>query len=349
MKALIPLLIVSTSALAVTTVQYAQRAGTERRRADEAQIAVQNHEARIRELQQAQNNLQEQLQQRARPPSEPVASSAQVAAPTPNPAPRRAGLQARGFLARAEPAISGGVEIRGGPMPFMAMEQQLSPAAQRYMRQQMKAGLRRQYEDLGPALGMSPEQSSKLIDLLSEQQSRSMAEPRKLNVDMKEAMQAARETQKRNYAEIAALIGQDKVPLWEDYQKSLPERSQVNMIREQMENMGVPITDDQRARLLEVVMEERQSNPRPMPSEGLPPEEMFAQSMKWQEEADKALLERAKTVLTPEQYQHYRDYQQWQSEMRNNSMRSFRAGPGGVMGLATSSSYAVTPDPPPEK
>lgn len=354
MKALIPLLIVSTSALAVTTVQYAQRAGTERKRADEAHVIAKKQEVQIHELQQVQGTLQQALQTAQRP-AEPAAETRATLTRAPAPPMKSLALRAApapagamGYAARIDAANGGAVSMSSArPLPYAPLQQQLSPAAQRYMRTQMKTGMRRQYEDLGPAMGLPQERADKFVDLLLEQQTRGFGDVRKLNVDMKDAMQAAQEMKKRNDAEIAALIGPDKLPAWEEYQKSMPDRAQVNMVREQMQSVGMPLTEDQRARLLDVVTAHRQSNPRPLPVENTPPEEMFAQSMKWQEESDRALLESAKSVLTPAQYQHYRDYQEWQSEMRNNSMRSFRMipGPGGAAVSATSSFIAADPPP----
>jgi hypothetical protein len=345
MKALIPLLIVSTSALAVTTVQYAQRASTERQRADEAQVLVQKHEVRIRELQQAQNNLDQQLQEAHRPAQlameQSMTAAVRPALPIPKTAPPRPPVPAMALLSRVEAGSGGGLALRNGQMAMNPM-QQLSPAAQRFMKYQMKNGMRRHYEGLDSAMGMSQEQADKLVDLIVEQQTRTITETRKLNVDMNEAMKAAQARKAHDDAEIAALIGQDKLPLWDQFQKSMPDRAQVNMVSEQLQNMGTPLTDDQRARLLDIVTEQRQSNPRP--TQELPPEEMVAQWTKWQDESERALLERAKSVLSPEQYARYRDYQEWQSEMRQNSMM-FRAMPGASGSVSATSSYIVA-DPP---
>ncbi len=51
-------------------------------------------------------------------------------------------------------------------------------------------------------------------------------------------------------AEVAALIGQDKLDEWQAYQKTLPERSQLNQVREQLDGAGVPMTESQRTEML---------------------------------------------------------------------------------------------------
>src|SRR5215471_15543411 len=78
MKALIPLLLVSTSALAVTTVQFAHRASTERKRAEDALAADRQHQLRIRELEKERGTLDQQLMDAQRP----MVTSAQSIAPS---------------------------------------------------------------------------------------------------------------------------------------------------------------------------------------------------------------------------------------------------------------------------
>ena len=357
MKALIPLLVVSTSALAVTTVQFAQRASTERKRADDAVALSQKHEARIRELEKMQS-----VPATAERPAALVESAtmlARGAAPVPQLLRERAVPPQSAPLTRAEAAGLPQVLSRSyGPMNE-------SPAAQRYMQTLRKASMRRQYADVGQALGLSQEQANKLIDLLSDPQSRMIANSGNAPMDRANIMQAAAEAKKRTDAAVAAVIGQDKVPQWEEYQKTMPERVQASMVHQEMQRMGMPLSDDQRARLVDILVEQHQQNPRPAPEQGIAPEEMRQASMKWQDESDKEFLERAKSVLTNEQYEQYRDYQEWQREMRNDALRNFRSAmpvnqsgqaviqqgvvvQQGAVGLSSSSAAILVPAPPPE-
>lgn len=333
MKFLIPLLIVSTSALAATTIQYAQRASSERKRADEALATTQKQEVRIRELQIARQELDQRLQETQR--MQAAAQSAPAKSTSQNPWSRAAGTNA------ASPGIAtfGVFSNMGGPQRAIAMAHPVpggffpgspmsraSPAAQRYLRAQTRQNLHKQYADLGDALGLSQEQSNQMIDLLADQMNRSMTEPRQALTDMASIVKQSHDMKARNDAELAALIGQDKVRLWQDYQASMPQRSQVNWIGEQLGTMGMPLSEGQRAQLLNIMntMREEQFNtPNPIVNQDLTQEERIEQSMKWQDESDQRLLERMKGVLTAEQYAHYSDFQAYQSEMRD-AFRKFR-------------------------
>jgi hypothetical protein len=333
MKLLIPLLIVSTSALAATTIQYAQRAGVERKRADEALLASQKQETRIRELESSYRTLEHQLMEAQRPePSPPTAStsappknsmpSAQaVRAPLPG---RAVGKAMYGVFSNTDPAASRGVSFVNAGSPWA----NASPAAQRYMKLQHKMMIRKQYEDVGPALGLSQEQTGKLVDVLADQMVRNMTQPRKALNDMQSMMKAAEETKARNDAEIANVLGQDKARLWQDYQRTLPQRSQINMISEQMEMLGEPLTSDQRSQLLTAMVDNNATPPAyPSYDLGLSHEERRAQAMKWQDEQERTLLESMKPVLNSRQLEMYRDYQAYQKEMRDSMMRNLPPPP----------------------
>jgi hypothetical protein len=111
----------------------------------------------------------------------------------------------------------------------------------------------------------------------------------------------------------------------------LPERAQLGVVRDQLEQAGLPMSDSQRTQMLAAITEESQRLPRPTPSQGLPPEETMAQLSQWQTEYDKALLDRAKQVLSTEQYNAYKDYYDWQTEMRNNLPRGPNGAPAGMV------------------
>jgi hypothetical protein len=328
MKLLIPLLIVSTSALAATTVQYAQRAGVERKRADEALVASQKQETRIRELETSYRTLEHQLMETQRPASlppptastsAPSRNSTPPARPVPAPLPARAvGKAMYGVFSNTDPAVSRGFSFVNGGSPWA----NASPAAQRYMKLQHKMMMRKQYEDVGPALGLSQEQTGKLMDVLADQMVRDMTQPRKALNDMTSMRKAAEEAKARQDAEIASVLGQDKARQWQDYQRTLPQRSQVNMIGEQMEMLGEPLTSYQRSQLLTVMLDNNETPAYPTYDNGLSHEERRAQAMKWQDDQERTLLERVKPVLTSQQLEMYRDYQAYQKEMRDNMMRS---------------------------
>jgi hypothetical protein len=337
MKTLLLVLVVATASLAVASVQFAHQASVQRKRADtEAQLRH-KQQALVAGLQRQQAQLERELaslreQDTVVPP--PVAAPPRAAsAHVPSPAPATFGVVEAASPGAPAPAM----EFRGrGPFE--------TAAGRNFMRSRMKMSIRRLYGDAGAAMGLSPEKSNQLLDLIADQQTRNMGDIRSRVPEGQTIQQYIQDQQKKNNEEITALIGQDKADEWAAYQKSLPERSQLGMVRDQLEQAGVPMTESQRAQMLAAITEESQRLPRPTPTQGLPPEEMAAQYTQWQSDYDKALLDRAKQVLNTEQYNAYKEYYDWQTEMRASLPRPMPGGGAMIRGM-TSTGNAVIGGP----
>src|SRR3954469_24569051 len=78
MKPLIPILVVATTSLAVASVQFAQQASTQRKRADTELQLRQKQDARVAELERHQARLERELAQ-VREPGVPVPPPARLA------------------------------------------------------------------------------------------------------------------------------------------------------------------------------------------------------------------------------------------------------------------------------
>ena len=335
MKPLIPILVVATTSLAVASVQFAQQASTQRKRADSELALRQKQDLRVAQLERSQARLERELMMARGSAGAP--SSGGSAVPLP-PGPRTGGGRMAGAFAQESGEREGPppqeIFRAGGPRGIME-----SPAARNFMRSRIKSSIRRMYEDAGPALGLSSEKSSQLLDLLADQQTRNMGRPNL--ADGETFQQFAEAQQKKNNDEIKTLIGQDKLADWATYQKTLPDRAQLGQVRDQLEQAGMPMTDSQRTEMLAAITEETQRNPRPTYSAGVPQEETIAQMNQWQSDYDKALLDRAKQVLTTEQYSSYKEFQDWQTEMRNSLPRGGPAGQKAVFSLMGSGGATV--------
>lgn len=325
MKPLIPILVVATTSLAVASVQFANQASDQRKRVVAEVQLRQKQDARIAELERDRARLEHELavarEQSAAAPPAPVAAAPRPAGARPPPA-------SATFAVAEAPAPGMPPPRRMGMRGFGPFE---SAAGRTYMQARLKTQLRRTYGDAAQALGLSADKGNQLIDLLADQQARNFGGIRDKVPEGQSIQQYMQEQQKKNNDEIMALIGQDKADEWAAYQQSLPDRAQLGVVRDQLEQAGVPMTDSQRTQMLAAITEESQRLPRPTPSQGLPPEETAAQFRQWQSEYDEALLDRAKQVLNTEQYDAYKVYQDWQTEVRNNLPRGPNGVPGGGM------------------
>lgn len=322
MKTLLLVLVVATASLAVASVQFARQVSVQRKRADTEMQLRQKQEALVLDLQRSKARLESEVATlREQDTTPPLAVAG-------TPGPRNASPPAVATVAAAETASPG---MPPSPMEFRGRGPFQSAAGQNFMRARMKTSIRRLYEDAGHALGLSPEKSNQLLDLLADQQTRNIGDIRSKVPEGQSIRQYLQDQQKKNADEITALIGQERAADWAAYQKSLPERSTLGVVRDQLEQAGVPMTESQRSQMLAAITEESQRLPRPTPTQGLPPEETMAQMNQWQTEYDKALLDRAKQVLNADQYSAYKDYQDWQTEMRNNMPRGPNGAPAAGM------------------
>ena len=324
MKPLIPILVVATTSLAVASVQFYQQGTAQRARADKELQLRQKQEARVVELERNQARLERELMM-AR--AQGAAAGTQVEMAAQRPTARPPGL---GAFAAADAGAQG-----GPPPPFEARRGRGpldSPAAQNFIRSRLKNQMRRLYGDAGQALGLSAEKGNQLLDLIADQQTRNFGMGRQNIPDGESPQQYYQEQQKKNQEEIKAVIGADKMDGWAAYQKSLPQRAELGQVRDQLDQAGLPMSDSQRTEMLAAITEEQQRLPRPTISQGVAPEEMGAQIRQWQSDYDKAVLDRAKNVLSSEQYSAYKEYQDWQSEMRAN-IPALRGGPNGAPGV----------------
>jgi hypothetical protein len=136
------------------------------------------------------------------------------------------------------------------------------------------------------------------------------------------------------------LLGPAKAVEFEEYQKSMPARSELMMISQQLEGVETPLTDTQRSRLLDALVEERERVPQPSYADGTRPEDMRKAYDDWQSDYEKRVSDAARGILTAQQLDTYNEYQQWQREMR----QQFAAqGPGGGPRMRGNATFMPAP------
>ena len=191
------------------------------------------------------------------------------------------------------------------------------------MRANVRAQNKRMYFDLQSKLGLTDDQTSDLFDLLADQQTVGLKGPRTQDPEAARAYWEAEQAKRK--AAIDDLLGPGKAAQFAEYQKSMPARSELMMISQQLEGVETPLNDSQRSRLLDVLVDERDRIPVPTPAEGTSPEDSRKAYDDWQTDYEKRVADAARGILTTEQLNTYNEYQQWQREMR----QQFAQGPTG--------------------
>jgi hypothetical protein len=126
------------------------------------------------------------------------------------------------------------------------------PAYRAAMLAQQRNSLRTMNENVGRALGLSTEQSGKLLDLLAEQQLRMQevsmddwAEQNNDPADVADRMRKYQEISDQQERELKVLLGATGYRNYQEYQATLGARQQVNQLNMALASAGVPLTKEQ--------------------------------------------------------------------------------------------------------
>lgn len=233
-------------------------------------------------------------------------------------------------------------------------------AWQKMIRSQMRASNKRMYADVGTHLGLTREETNKLIDLLTEQQAAGFGISNKVS-DPTERQRLIEQAMRENKTRIAELLGPEKTQLLHDYEQSIPSRQELDMLARQLEGSdAAALTAEQRKRMLAVLAEERSRIPLPSISAGTASMDMAKAYSDWQSDYEARVASQARSVLNAEQYAALDEYQQAQKEMReqmnalraqaggDNSAFFINASPGVVMSETAVVTSTVTEEQPPK-
>lgn len=207
-----------------------------------------------------------------------------------------------------------GADTAEGARWTMQQSPERSAAMQRMMRAQVRANNKRLYADVGTELGLSKEQSSKLVDLLTDQQTTPFVNRRV--VDPADGHDVWAETHQKLQSEIADLIGPEKATALREYQESLPDRQELDMVSRQLEGYDAPLSDNQRKLMLTAMAEERERVPAPQYGDATNMQEFQKVRMAWEDDYNERVTSQARSILNSDQLTAYSEYQQAQKDMR---------------------------------
>ena len=292
MKIATLILLGTSTAFAATSVYLTHRVREDRTVVLQAQAERSQLATRVKQLEQERQSLASEIETLRATDAPAIAPAPARNVPGSRPAPQVAAV-----AGETRPPVF--TKFRSGPPQ--------SPIMQKMMRNRMRQSLARTYEDIGAAVGLSDEQSTKLLDLLAEQATPWAFEPSKMQ-----------ERAQKQQADLAALIGPEKMPQFAEYQKTLPARHDLLNLQEQFTAAEVPLSEEQRRQVLGNLVEDQKRNDRPTLVPGTPPEEARAQLFAWEDERDERMRESVQGVLTAEQMAVFRDHQEYQREMRKH-------------------------------
>ncbi|HTD65347.1 MAG TPA: hypothetical protein VK846_02305 [Candidatus Limnocylindria bacterium] len=300
----------------------------EARGAEAESLQAQN--ARVKELERSNRQLEKQVQKFA-------AVTTQLRT---NEAAQASSLTAFAERMRAQKTGGDGEEkdgILGKGMGEMLGKMMKDPAMREIMREQQKAMVNMMYAGLFKDLNLSPDEKEKLKTLLTDAQMKNVEAAQGLfGGDDKSATgldvaKQALEAKKQRDGEIKALLGDERFAQYQDYQKNVGERMQIDQFKNQMAAENIPMRDDQTAQLLQAMKEEKTALP-PVISDDqsqIPKKEMFTadkveQQLKWMDDYNRRVRDRAAQILSPEQLKQFEASQNQQKSMQQLGLNMAR-------------------------
>jgi hypothetical protein len=237
----------------------------------------------------------------------------------------------------------------GKGMGEMLSKMMKDPNMREFMRSQQKGAIKKMYGPLIADLKLPPEQQQKLTDLLLDQQMQTIERSQDIfkegKMDFQKASEVSKEAEKGSEGAIQDLLGPEKFAEFQDYKKNMGERMQLGEFKEQMQEAGSPVREDQTKQMLAVIKEERERYP-PVFDANAPgetdPAAVFndgrmERQLEWQEELNRRVQERVASVLTPEQLKAYTSLQEQQLSMQKFGIKMAREMFGkGAPGPGTS-------------
>ncbi len=246
-------------------------------------------------------------------------------------------------------AAAGGTDAEGdgksAGLGDMIGKMMKDPAMREMMREQQKVMINMMYGGLFKELNLSPEEKDKFKELLTDSQMGKVAATQSLlggtqdEATTAAAKQSVADAKKQSEADIKALLGEQRYAQYEDYQKNVGERMQLDQLKTQLAGENAPLRDEQTAQLLQIMKEEKLALPPAIPADQseMPDKDTFTpqkmdEQLKWMDQYNARVADRAKSVLTPEQFINYQKFQEQQASMQKLGMQMARQMFGGEKG-----------------
>jgi len=346
-KVLIGVLAVATLVLGILCVVQAKqlRASREQiRAAEQARAAeVEAHEAqesRVKELERANTRLEKQVQKFATVTtalrSNEVRQTSNLTAWA---------QQMRTSSQGGTNGESEGGGLFGKDMGDMLGKMMKDPAMREMMREQQKVAINMMYSGLFKEMKLSPEEKDKFKAILTDAQLKNIENAGELFGDKKDGavedvQKLSADSKKQTEAELKTLLGDERFAQYEDYQKNIGERMQLDQFKTRLQGENMALEEQQTAQLLQIMKEEKAVVPPVIPQDNteFPRKELLTnenldKQAQWMEDYNRRVLERVGQVLTPEQFKQYRDFQEQQTAMQklglNMARQMFGGGKGG--------------------
>jgi hypothetical protein len=236
------------------------------------------------------------------------------------------------------------------------------PEYREAMRTQHRTAFVRGNPDVVAELGLTSEQANQFFSLMAEQAMRNMDASQTMTYDptdratAENAQRKMLDLQRANEAEIAQLLGPQKLKAWKEYQSTLPVRYMANEISQLLASNGLPLQPELTKPLLKVLAQEQQRTLQEMHKQAeaamrgnhaqtnrvMLQNDYDGKHLERMEEQNRRTREALSSVLTPEQVEIYAKEQDANLHMQRAQWRAMGgAYPHGMGNVAIEGGVGV--------
>lgn len=210
------------------------------------------------------------------------------------------------------------------PMAGMLEKMLGTPEGRKTMAAQQTFAMRQFYSDFIKSAHLTPAESEKFYELLATRQLGLMDKAgAQLSGSKDEAgATAAADPMKAFDADLKSALGEQRVGLFHDYEKTLADHIAMNQLKQQLSGTNSQLSDDQTKGLLQVMSDERLHQPAPPFKQGdlsalnRMSDETMNQFFQSQEALNGRVRTRAMSVLTAAQLTELEKFQKQQLDMQ---------------------------------
>jgi len=206
----------------------------------------------------------------------------------------------------------------------IARNERDSPAYRDSVRAQQRLLVRREYGSMLKRLALNPEQEEGLINLLVAERVHSMTGAVALDNKLYRDRSSYTAQREERYEKIAAFVGYEKLPIYDEFIRNLQEHRSVTQIGMQFAAVGVPLTEQQKEELVTLMVAERDRVPAPSSVSPLTTLKDLEREFEWMEDQDRRLREGAASVLSAEQLKYLSEFLEARTAGRRASSTPLR-------------------------
>lgn len=201
-----------------------------------------------------------------------------------------------------------------------------SPEVMARSRQTMRTLLEQSNPDIGEALGLTPEEERKLLDLLVTNQERTTAAYRNApeGASAEERSAAIQARQQENEAELQAMLG-SKYSQFKDYNESRQAWQQRRDLRAVLEASGMPMTDAQSKALIAALSTEHRVINQQLRDSASQNRSLSERMRRYTPERRQQLLAAAVPHLSPQQLEGFRGLLERSAEQEQSMLSMLQA------------------------